>query len=63
MWNSKDLEMQLETVMENLNLINSSAMNDILDVSHKDDGEGYDFQAYDDGAYSKEKLLQNLKRN
>ena len=35
MWNIKDLEMQLETVSENLNLLNGSKMNSVLNGSGK----------------------------
>lgn len=35
MWNMKDLEMQLETVTENLNLLNGSSMNSVLNSSPK----------------------------
>ena len=45
--------MQLEMVMENLNLLNSSAMNDILDENTNNGDEKNGFRTYDDGAYSK----------
>lgn len=35
MWNIRDLEMQLETVTDNLNLLNASSMNSVIMSSHK----------------------------
>ena len=70
----KDLEMQLETVTENLNALNASSMNSILlsterirsdESLHEPISHGEQREPINNGEQvdSKEKLLQHLHKN